>query len=500
MPRKPARLPLAVPALLLLVASTLGCGKDKDEPSAPGFTPVFEEAECPFPIQGVRCGSVEVPERHGKPEGPKIRLSVMHVRSTGAEPAADPLLMLTGGAGASAIDTFLDLMFGPSGTAIRARRDIVLYDQRGAGASTPSLKCPELDAVVQNHLAESPSDAQQRTLTAQALQQCHDRWVAEGVDLAAYNSVESASDVAAVMKALGFSTYNIYALSYGTLLAQHVLRDHPEGIRSVMLDSTASLDRNLLASAPGNAERALRLLFTSCAADPACASAYPGLEQTTLQLMQSLDVTPRMIEAVHPTTGQKVTWPLTGQELLGQLLNAFNASTIPSLPRIIKGMAAGDFSVLKGALPLWAQQDSTYAEAREYTFRCTEAAGFSVEDVATQGLYPPVATFFTHVLGDIRDVCASWALEPVDASALAAVKSDLPALVMSGQFDITTPPELGAQVHLNLGHSFFFEFPATGHVVLGPCALSLMAAFLEDPATKPADTCVQALKLSFVTP
>jgi len=80
------------------------------------------------------------------------------------------------------------------------------------------------------------------------------------------------------------------------------------------------------------------------------------------------------------------------------------------------------------------------------------------------------------------------------------VESDTPALVMSGQFDITTPPELGMQVHQHLDNGFFFEFPAMGHVVLGSCALSLMGSFLEDPTTKPDDTCVKALKLSFVTP
>jgi pimeloyl-ACP methyl ester carboxylesterase len=111
-----------------------------------------------------------------------------------------------------------------------------------------------------------------------------------------------------------------------------------------------------------------------------------------------------------------------------------------------------------------------------------------------------VKPFFTPVLSDIRDVCTAWALEPVDASALEPVKSGTPALVMAGQFDITTPPPLAMEVKHNLSNSFLFEFPATGHVVLGECALKLMGAFLEDPSAKPDDTCVKELKLSFVTP
>jgi pimeloyl-ACP methyl ester carboxylesterase len=112
----------------------------------------------------------------------------------------------------------------------------------------------------------------------------------------------------------------------------------------------------------------------------------------------------------------------------------------------------------------------------------------------------PLRPFFTTVLSDIRDVCTAWALEPVDASVLEPVKSDTPALLMAGQFDITTPPPLAMEVQHNLRNSFLFAFPATGHVVLGECALNMLGAFLEDPSTKPDDTCVKELKLSFVTP
>jgi pimeloyl-ACP methyl ester carboxylesterase len=162
----------------------------------------------------------------------------------------------------------------------------------------------------------------------------------------------------------------------------------------------------------------------------------PKIRLSVVHLLQALDTSPAAIPTKHPKTGAEVTWPLTGQDLLGKLLNAFNASTISLLPLLISGMAAGDFTILKGSLPLWAEQSGSYAEA----------------------------------------------------------------LVMAGQFDITTPPPLAMEVQHNLSNSFLFEFPATGHVVLGECALKLMGAFLEDPSARPDDTCVKELKLSFVTP
>ena len=61
-----------------------------------------------------------------------------------------------------------------------------------------------------------------------------------GVDLAAYNSAENAADLADLRTALGIDGWNLYGVSYGSNLAMSELRDHPEGIRSVVLDSCRS--------------------------------------------------------------------------------------------------------------------------------------------------------------------------------------------------------------------------------------------------------------------
>ena len=60
---------------------------------------------------------------------------------------------------------------------------------------------------------------------------------ATGADLIAYNSTESAADFADLRKALGYAAWNVYGTWYGSYLAQTLMREHPEGIRSVVLDS-----------------------------------------------------------------------------------------------------------------------------------------------------------------------------------------------------------------------------------------------------------------------
>ena len=103
-----------------------------------------------------------------------------------------------------------------------------------------------------------------------------------GIDLAAYNSVENAADIVAVADALGYEDIDLYGGSYGSLLAQHVMRDYPDRVRSVVLDAVSPLRHapNMLNKAH-SADRSLRLLFEQCQADSACNEAVPDLEQVS---------------------------------------------------------------------------------------------------------------------------------------------------------------------------------------------------------------------------
>src|SRR5262245_60955201 len=116
-------------------------------------------------------------------------------------------------------------------------RDILVVSQRGTWFSEPALTCAASDDFARELLGlRFYSEATKRAHLA-ATETCHVEFTAAGANLSAYNSTESASDFADLRKVLGIAAWNIYGTSYGSYLAQTLMRDHPEGIRSVVLDS-----------------------------------------------------------------------------------------------------------------------------------------------------------------------------------------------------------------------------------------------------------------------
>jgi pimeloyl-ACP methyl ester carboxylesterase len=96
------------------------------------------------------------------------------------------------------------------------------------------------------------------------------------------------------------------------------------------------------------------------------------------------------------------------------------------------------------------------------------------------------------------DICAFWGARQPPALENQPVTSSVPALVLAGEYDPITPPAYGELAAQTLSNSFYFLFAGQGHGQLfnplAPgCAINLVAAFLDDPTTRPDGSCVAAL-------
>ncbi|GAB4519703.1 MAG: hypothetical protein OHK0046_28990 [Anaerolineae bacterium] len=106
------------------------------------------------------------------------------------------------------------------------------------------------------------------------------------------------------------------------------------------------------------------------------------------------------------------------------------------------------------------------------------------------------------VIAQFND-CDLWQVELSPEIENEPVESDIPTLVLSGQFDPITPPEWGQAAADYLPNSFHFVFPGMGHgtVDLHPCPTDIALAFLADPFTEPDSSCIAEMSgPDFVTP
>jgi pimeloyl-ACP methyl ester carboxylesterase len=504
----------AVPLALLVLAGCTSSGEDDGEDTAAATSSSaareVEWGACGFEVPAgveIECGTLEVPADRDDPSSGTISLAFGVARSAAEDPAEDPLVYLSGGPGQGALE-FVPLAFGELYEPLTQDRDLIILDQRGTGLTEPSLACEEYSSWVRESLGSEEPVEELAAQAAASLDECRQRLVDEGVDFADYNSAASAADLEDLRRALGHEKWNLYGISYGTRLAQTAMRDHPEGIRAVVLDASYPIDADLYEETPGNAARAIDALFDACAADAGCAERYPDLEQTVTDLVAELDAAPVPVTVLDPTTGERVESPLDGAGLVGFLFQSmYSTELIPFLPEVIEAASNGEFGTIGLLLSAFSQQLDLVSVGQQLAVQCQEEVSFSDPEAVADATaeHPLVTSFFdsTPTMGPgIFDVCASWDAGEPGPGEDEALSSDLPTLVLAGELDPITPPRWGAQLAEELGDNVFVEFPSTGHGSVGTheCAVQLTRDFLADPDSEPDTSCVDDVEAPAFTP
>lgn len=476
--------------------------------------PVASFSETPCALDGIgldpeqlRCGFVTVPENRNDPNGRTIELAVAVARATSDAPAPDPVVLLSGGPGDAALDSFLPFLQRVEAvSALQRNRDVVLFDQRGTGRSRPSLDCPEVDVASLESLTRVQPTREDTRDSVAALRACHDRLRARGDDLAAYTSAASARDIRDVMTALGYREWNLYGISYGSRLAQTAMRDDPGGIRSVVLDSVVPVQGDIIAEYGRNFERSLTTLLETCAADPRCYAAFPDLENSLFDLVRRLDAEPLMVSAEDPDSGATITVTVTGERLLLGLQSAlYDAELIPIVPLVVSLAAAGDTGLLAAAAADVVSGPRN-AEGMSMSVVCGEEAPFLTPDVlehSALGVRAEIqAVAEDSFVRQTLDACSFWEAATPAAFENEPVSSAIPTLVFAGQLDPITPPRYGLDVAERLSRARYLEFPGFGHAILGTasaeaarprCAVQIVERFLADPALPIDDACLSEL-------
>jgi pimeloyl-ACP methyl ester carboxylesterase len=467
-------------------------------------TPRFEKADCKFNrLSNVECGYLYVPKNREQNIGREIRLHVAVAKSYNDNPEPDPLIFLSGGPGSyslqwlqSNLSRFVDIL---------KHREVIFFDPRGVGFSEPSLDCPEVMENFHEILGREHSDDEWVNTIVGANLACHERLQAGGIDLSAYNSAEMAADVNDLRAALGYEKVNLYGVSYGTRTALTVMRDYPATLKAVVLDSVVPLEQDLLGSDLISAEQALNIVFERCAADRACNDVYPDLDNAFKELIDRLDANPITVKVSHLVTNEVYdVW--VDDSILGASIHEalYNYETIIYLPKLIyEALEGEDYRTLATSLELYLIYGDYSSEGMRYSVLCSDEGSFTSLESARKNIASAnsaIADFINDDLEMTYGTCDFWGAKIASPIENQPVYSDIPTLVLAGEFDPVTPPSFGQQVADTLGKTYYIEFPWLGHNVFSdsPCARDIVAGFLKAPRTMPDSSCAESNRGSFV--
>lgn len=487
---------------------------DDAGPTADATASNFEYVDCPAPnIEGaealdfppeVRCGYLTVPEDRSEPDGRQIRVFVMRAPATSDDPKPDPLVMFAGGpGGAGSFELSSKVEEG-----LNSDREVIFVDQRGTHHADPLFNCTESEQAINDAISIPFLSDEATASDIAALESCVSRWRDAGVDPGAYNTAENAADFADLRIALGIDEWNVYGVSYGSRLALSYLRDHPEGIRSVVLDSVSPPNVNIAEdwwSAPASSFRGI---FAACAAQPACATAYPNLEADFFATVNRLAQTPEVVQATD-ASGQPITVNIDPFPFLYAMIMASERGDASGVPKMIDDMANGDTASTVEAMLALQTPDfflGLGGWGLAMTIFCGESANLTTEaaylarskEVLPE--FPEVVFSVQPKQGRLFDQCPVWDV-PARPDLGEPAVSDVDVLLMEGMFDAATAPAWVDAVTPHLANVQVVEFPFTGHDVLdkSQCAKDLTKAFLNDPAAPVDGSCAAEIELVFTT-
>jgi len=443
-----------------------------------------------LPTQDAYCARFDVPEDWDTPAGRHIGLRVAIVRSAVPEPDKDLVVFLDGGPGGAATEDYPAI--APAMAQLRKRHHILLIDQRGTGGSNP-LGCDEelaLETDKPAPIAASGTDADPARQLA-LVHHCLDA-LARRAAPQFYATSDAVADLEAVRHALGDAPLDLLGISYGTRVAQQYAARHPNAVRSIVLDSPVPNRLALLTDHARNLEDVIQRRLAQCQADPACAGrfgdSYGQLHQVHAQLRRK----PQSVAFRDPQT---FAWARRnfGADDLAALVRfyLYGAPTSALLPYVIAQAHDGQWDALM------AQVQFVVGDISERMSRGMAASVLCSEDAdLLRERGEDEATLLGN--GPIRSAiqtCKVWPHRPRPADFHEPLKTDLPVLVLAGEFDPVTPPRYGSEIIAGLPHARMLLARGQGHAVLGVgCMSKLVADFIAHPDPAALDDhCLQAL-------
>ena len=432
------------------------------------------------------CGVIRVPEDYKAPSGRTIDLYVARVPAISLNKKPDPLFLIAGGPGTSAVDLYTSSS-GPF-DRVRRDRDIILVDQRGTGRSH-RLDCDYGDQNIFERIDEVEVGASNIA--------CRDE-LSKDSDLRMYTTSVAVLDLEWARAALGYERINLYGNSYGTRVAQHYARRFPKATRTVILDGVVNPEVVLGPSIAIDAERALERIFKRCVDNADCARAFNNPTTDYRDLRARLTAKPERTMVSDVASGRPIHFDFTARHLSAVLRFAsYNDDQAALLPLSLHlATHENNFTPLASQFRVFANSlEASFAYGMHNSVACSEDAPFI--DESKLDLTALKATHMgAEQVEQLIEACKEWPKGVVDDDLHKPLKSDAAALLLSGADDPVTPPDYATIAQRAFADSKHVIIAGHGHGQLGaPCVDRIISNFVTAGTAKGLDSsCTEKLK------
>jgi pimeloyl-ACP methyl ester carboxylesterase len=466
-----------------------------DQGNQPGQPPAFDnnnrnDAGSP------QCGYLSVPENRSLTDSPTIKIAVTISMTSSTVRRPDPILVI--GSGNS---------FGRGGYLgspgafgeMSSNRDVISFSMRGMGRSQPAYTCTQYSDLSDKIATENLSLTQWEQAYINVTQACRTQLESAGVNLSAYNSASIAADLEVLRKALGYSQWNIYASSYGTRIALSLMRDFPETLRSVILDSPWPLQVNTYAEQAVGAEQVLDKLFQYCAEDDQCNKFYPMLKEYFYEDIDALDARPITVHTANLSSGALSDVILDGNKLLDFVLSTLSPTRLDQInevPRMIYQLHDGkteDISLLLGQ----SNGSMQFNGGISQLILCNDESGSSTSgSVASTNpdLDLHLQDYFKTIADANEKACEVWKTVTPASGTTTAVSSNVATLLLTGDLNWRIPASWASLTAQTLSHAYVVQFAGTGQAIassrdISACSNAVVKSFLTNPGVQPDFKC-----------
>jgi len=412
----------------------------------------------------IQCATLDVPLDYDDPGGETIELSLIRIPAREPDRRLGVLMANPGGPGASA-NEFMRVWRLLLSNDIRNRFDLVSFDPRGVGESSP-IVCHD---TLQQLVAVDPdpdTDAEWEAAKA-ASKTFADACAARYADILPHVGTKNvARDMDTIRAALGEEKLNYVGYSYGTSLGAVYADMFPGRIRAMVLDGGTDLSlgfEDVNRTQMIGFERAFQAYLDDCKAR-SCALAKDGDPREAVEeVVAKAEASPIPSEDADRPAGP-------GEVQLGIISAMYSKLTWNALTRALQDAREGDGSGLVKLTDAYLQREpgGDYANLIEANAAVNYVDGECPKDPeyyrSLGERFAAAAPTFGRSAATSGLTCAYWRAEP-DPVQTPSGKGAPPLIVIATTNDPATPYEWGVALSKQLESATLVTHRGEGHTI-----------------------------------